>query len=148
MADGEILAQIANVMNAEQYKKIKVVFNQVVEMSLMERQNFVAAQCAEDSEMRREVEQMLIFADDTTDELDKNAFEIFAGAAQTKIPEKIGGYKIIREIGRGGMGAVYEAVRETEDFRQRVALKIIKRGMDSDAILSRFRHEQQILATL
>ena len=65
-----------------------------------------------------------------------------------KFPNSIGDYKIIREIGRGGMGAVYEAVRETENFTQRAALKIIKRGMDTDAIVSRFRHEQKILASL
>jgi tetratricopeptide (TPR) repeat protein/tRNA A-37 threonylcarbamoyl transferase component Bud32 len=46
------------------------------------------------------------------------------------------------------MGAVYEAVRESRDFRQRVALKVIKRGMDTDAVVSRFRHEQKILASL
>jgi serine/threonine protein kinase len=78
----------------------------------------------------------------------KNAFEIFTNGKHAKIPAQIGDYKILREIGRGGMGAVYEAVRENKDFRQRVALKVIKRGMDTDAVVSRFRHEQKILASL
>jgi serine/threonine protein kinase len=135
-------------MNAERYQKIKEIFNQVSEMSLLERQDFVAAACEDDSEMRREIEKMLVFADDAQDTLEKNAFEIFTNGEHAKIPEKIGDYKIIREIGRGGMGAVYEAVRENRDFRQRVALKVIKRGMDTDAVVSRFRHEQKILASL
>ncbi len=114
-------------------------------MPILERNDFVADLC-DDAEMRFEIEKMLAFADDETDALESNAFEIFTNEA--KIPEKIGKYKIVREIGRGGMGAVYEAVYETENFTQRVALKVIKRGMDTDAILSRFRHEQQILASL
>ena len=59
---------------------------------------------------------------------------------------KIGSYRIEREIGRGGMGVVFLARRE--DFNQRVAVKLIKRGMDSDAILTRFRREREILAAL
>ncbi len=135
-------------MNAERYRKIKQIFNRAAEMALLERRDFVFSACADDSEMRREVEKMLTFADDAEDVLEKNAFEIYANPKHAKIPENIGGYKIVREIGRGGMGAVYEAVRESRDFRRRVALKVIKRGMDTDAVVSRFRHEQKILASL
>jgi eukaryotic-like serine/threonine-protein kinase len=134
-------------MNAERYQKIKEIFNRAAEMTLPERRDFVVAAC-DDSEMRREVEKMLIFADNADDTLEKNAFEIFTDVRHAKIPETIGDYKILREIGRGGMGAVYEAVRENKNFKQRVALKVIKRGMDTDAVLSRFRHEQKILASL
>ena len=60
----------------------------------------------------------------------------------------IGAYRIVRELGRGGMGTVFLAVRADAQFEQRVAIKLIKRGMDSDAVLQRFRHERQILAGL
>ncbi len=60
----------------------------------------------------------------------------------------IGGYKIVSELGRGGMGAVYLAERADGEFEQTVAIKIIKRGMDTDEIVSRFRYERQILARL
>ncbi|MBS1793732.1 MAG: protein kinase [Acidobacteria bacterium] len=134
-------------MNPERYQKIKRLFNESVELGTAERGDFLASVC-DDSEMRRELEKMLaLAADETADPLEKNAFERFAGEAP-KTPERIGDYRILRELGRGGMGAVYEAVRETSDFRQRVALKVIKRGMDTDAVLSRFRHEQKILASL
>ena len=135
-------------MDADRYQKIKEVFNQAVDLTLLERQDYVSEACADDSEVRREVEKMLLFADDADDTLEKNVFEVFDGGKSAKIPEAIGDYKIVREIGRGGMGAVYEAVRENKNFRQRVALKVIKRGMDTDAVVSRFRHEQKILASL
>jgi serine/threonine protein kinase len=64
------------------------------------------------------------------------------------VGQQIGAYKVIRELGRGGMGTVYLAARADESFHKQVALKLIKRGMDSDAIVKRFVMERQILANL
>jgi len=64
------------------------------------------------------------------------------------VGQQIGRYKIISELGRGGMGAVYLATRADDAFDKQVALKLIKRGMDSDAIVKRFVLERQILANL
>ena len=61
---------------------------------------------------------------------------------------RVGVYELKREIGRGGMGAVYLAERADGEFRQTVAVKLIKRGMDTDLILKRFRRERQIIAAL
>ncbi len=61
---------------------------------------------------------------------------------------RVGVYELRREIGRGGMGAVYLAERVDGEFRQTVAIKLIKRGMDTDLILKRFRRERQIIAAL
>jgi serine/threonine protein kinase len=55
---------------------------------------------------------------------------------------------VVREIGRGGMGAVFLAERDDGHFEQRVAVKLIKRGMDTELVLRRFRAERQILASL
>jgi tetratricopeptide (TPR) repeat protein len=136
-------------MNAERYQKIKDIFNRAAEMDAVERSYFLDKECGGEAFLRVEIEKMLAFADEETgeDALEKNAFEIFS-AVESKMPEKIGNYRIIREIGRGGMGTVYEAVRENRDFRQKAAIKVIKRGMDTDAIVGRFRHEQKILASL
>jgi tetratricopeptide (TPR) repeat protein/predicted Ser/Thr protein kinase len=60
----------------------------------------------------------------------------------------IGPYRLLRELGQGGMGVVYLAERADGQFEQRVALKLIKRGMDSDDILRRFLGERQVLARL
>jgi non-specific serine/threonine protein kinase/serine/threonine-protein kinase len=61
---------------------------------------------------------------------------------------RIGPYRLVRELGQGGMGAVFLAVRDDDVFHKRVALKLLKRGMDTDAIVRRFRTERQILAGL
>ncbi|MEM1117277.1 MAG: serine/threonine-protein kinase [Bacteroidota bacterium] len=69
-------------------------------------------------------------------------------AALPEAGRLIGPYHIIEEVGRGGMGAVYRAERADGAFEQTVALKLVKRGMDSEAVLARFRAERQILARL
>jgi non-specific serine/threonine protein kinase/serine/threonine-protein kinase len=61
---------------------------------------------------------------------------------------RVGPYRLLREIGRGGMGTVYLAARDDGEFKHQVAIKLVKRGMDTDRILARFRHERQILAGL
>ena len=61
---------------------------------------------------------------------------------------RLGAYRVIAEIGRGGMGAVYLAERADDQFEKRVAIKLVKRGMDTDEVLRRFRYERQILASL
>lgn len=61
---------------------------------------------------------------------------------------RIGGYRLVRELGRGGMGAVYLADREEDDFRRTVAVKLVRGGPDADALARRFLQERRILATL
>ena len=71
--------------------------------------------------------------------------------AEADVPDgerRIGNYRVIKEIGRGGMGAVYLAERADEQYQRRVAIKLVKRGMDTDAVLRHFRKERQILADL
>src|SRR6187402_1782963 len=60
---------------------------------------------------------------------------------------RLGPYRLIREIGHGGMGTVYLGVRDDDVFQKRVAIKVLNRGMDTDSIVRRFRHERQILAS-
>ena len=72
-------------------------------------------------------------------------------APSPRLPDgdpRVGPYRLIREIGHGGMGTVHLGVRDDDAFQKRVAIKVLKRGMDSDAIVRRFRHERQILAGL
>ena len=57
---------------------------------------------------------------------------------------RVGPYRLVRELGRGGMGTVYLAVRSDDQFQKR-AIKILRRGTDSEAIVRRFKHERQIL---
>jgi eukaryotic-like serine/threonine-protein kinase len=73
--------------------------------------------------------------------------------ADESVPEpmagkRVGPYEVVREIGRGGMGAVYLAIRADDEYKKEVAIKIVKRGMDTEVVLQRFREERQILANL
>lgn len=137
-------------MNPEKWQKIKVIFNEAVELPPGEWESFFNSQEEADPEIFTEVRKLL-----TAER--KNNFENPVAdvrhlwptdAAEDFTEKQVGDYKIRREIGRGGMGIVFEAVREKQDFSQVVALKLLKRGMDSDAMLRRFRHERQILASL
>ena len=74
-----------------------------------------------------------------SDVFDADAEEEFAG-------RHFGPYEVVREIGRGGLGSVYLAVRSDGEYRKEVALKLIRRGLDTADILRRFRNERQILA--
>src|SRR5213075_1015051 len=74
--------------------------------------------------------------------------DTLADEVDPMIGRRLAAYRIVREIGRGGMGAVYEATRADKEFSKRVAIKLVKRGMDTDFILRRFRKERQILAAL
>ena len=135
-------------MNSEKWQQIKAVFNEAIELDSVECEAFLKNQS--DAEIIGEVRGLL------EAEKENNFNKPLANLsnlwqedlAEDFIGKKIGGYKILNEIGVGGMGIVFEAVRQTDDFSQIVALKILKRGMDSDAMLRRFRHERQILATL
>jgi serine/threonine protein kinase/tetratricopeptide (TPR) repeat protein len=73
---------------------------------------------------------------------------ISPGHAASASDRRIGPYRLVRELGQGGMGAVFLAVRDDDVFHKRVAVKLLKRGMDTDAIVQRFRAERQILAGL
>ena len=84
---------------------------------------------------------------DVLDPADAGLVEL-ADEEAVRAGELIGPYRIVREIGRGGMAAVYLAERADQQFRRQVALKLVKRGMDTDEVLRRFRQERQILASL
>ena len=66
--------------------------------------------------------------------------EALAGFEPSRIGEHIGPYRLVRELGGGGMGAAYLAVRADAEYEKAVAIKVIKRGMDTEAVLRRFRH--------
>ncbi|HLM02338.1 MAG TPA: protein kinase [Pyrinomonadaceae bacterium] len=142
-------------MSPERWQRIEKIFEAALALSPTERESFLVEACGEDAELRAQVEAMLS-ADEKENSLelsvaDWGASVLFAEEKEDldrNIGRRIGNYRIVREIGRGGMGAVYEALRDDAEFDQRVAVKLIKRGKDTDYALRRFRHERQILANL
>ena len=139
-------------MTPERWKQIEAIFEQALELKANERAAFVQKSCTGDEELRREVESLLEshasaggFIDDRSlfiSEVDLNDDDGIVPPGQL-----IGPYRITREIGRGGMGTVYLAERADQQYEKQVAIKLIKRGMDTDSVLRHFRNERQILAS-
>jgi serine/threonine protein kinase/Tfp pilus assembly protein PilF len=143
-------------MTPQNWDKIKEVFFEAIEIeSPDERARFLTKTCAGDEELRREVEKLIAQDEESESLMNRPLMEesgVYNLATSIEkdpmLGRQIGVYRIEKEIGRGGMGAVYLANRADGSFRQQVAIKLIKRGMDTDFILRRFRQERQILATL
>ncbi|MBA2620584.1 MAG: protein kinase, partial [Acidobacteria bacterium] len=140
-------------MSPEQWQQTKYLFNILIELTQDERAARLASES--DAEISAAVEKLL--AADAADNFEEtpvaNLAYLWREDEEDKeienfIGRRIGNYTVIREIGRGGMGIVFEANRSGGDFSKSVALKLLKRGMDSGAMLRRFRSERQILASL
>jgi len=131
----------------DNYQRLRSTFDRVVDLDTADRERFFSEKQI-DTDIRDEVSRMIDAIrneTDTNDPLESSAYDLFIDA---RSPEMIGEYKIVDEIGRGGMGRVYLAIRENETFTQTVALKVIRAGMDNAVILRRFAVEQNILARL
>jgi serine/threonine-protein kinase len=134
-------------VTAERWGLVKSVLDGALEKVPGERTAFVAAACGEDSELRAEVESLLAFEEGSAGFIEEPLFGRFTGGPGLEEGQRVGPYRVVREIGRGGMGAVYLAVRADEEFDQRVALKLVGTGSAAE-IVRRFRAERQILAHL
>lgn len=138
-------------MDDERWHRVEEIFERVVEHPLSERNVFLTQACGGDEELRREVESLL--AHDVYDTFIQHpirgvALSLAALSEKDLIGTTLGHYRIVGLIGEGGMGAVFAAVRTDELFEQKVAVKLVRRGMDSGFVLERFQAELRILASL
>src|ERR1700687_3693782 len=145
-------------MTPERWQQVKKLLEAAWERDAGERGAFLDQACADDPELRSEVEALLASDEHGGEFLAAPAMDQVESGAIEQVPEnssegsdlagtRVGRYTIQGLIGKGGMGAVYRAVRE-DDFRMQVAIKLLKRGTDTEAALGRFRVERQILAGL
>jgi tetratricopeptide (TPR) repeat protein/predicted Ser/Thr protein kinase len=139
------------------WETIEPILDAALELPPEQRRELLERECATDPVLRKEVEDILIAAEEDGGFLDTSAASfgaLLVGAdlsdESSDMPQdrQIGPYRLIRGLGRGGMGTVYLAERADGQFEQQVALKLIKRGMDTDEIHRRFLSERQILARL
>jgi tetratricopeptide (TPR) repeat protein/tRNA A-37 threonylcarbamoyl transferase component Bud32 len=138
-------------MDPARLQAVEAIFHAVLETDADQRQQFLREHCSGDQSLCREVEALLAaheksgsFIEAPIATLDQ---ALFAEEEPDRlIGQAIGHYEITGRIGSGGMGAVYLARRADQQYEKQVAIKLIKRGMDTEAMLRRFRNERQILA--
>jgi tetratricopeptide (TPR) repeat protein len=150
---------------ADRWREADELFGAALDIPAPARDEFLRLQCTGRPDLRSEVEALL-GADTTADAwlersegiIRRAVHEAFADPDDPMAPavpeqaepcgQLIGRYRIVRRLARGGMGTVYLAERADGDFEQRVAIKLLRRGLDTDDVLARFRAERQILAGL
>jgi non-specific serine/threonine protein kinase/serine/threonine-protein kinase len=141
-----------SLITPERWQQVKHLLADAIELDTGPRQRFLDSACADDTDLRAEIDLLLAHRVDTgSDEMEQcvaDASLLRLDAEGAQAGSRIGPYRILREIGRGGMGAVYLAERDDEHYRQQVAIKLIKPGLGGEPIQRRFRNEMQILAEL
>jgi serine/threonine protein kinase len=133
---------------------VQSLFEQVCDLPVVERRAELARLCGSDDALRAEVESLLNAYDDAGDFLKEptlnspNLAETFALESSIERPGAvIGPFKLLEQIGEGGFGIVYMALQE-KPIRRRVALKVLKPGMDTKQVIARFETERQALAVM
>jgi len=137
---------------------VERLFHQALARDAASRANFLATACGGDVAVMADVASLLTAYDNDQHLLERPAFHLTASEMAARVLDaewwgslddtRVSGYVLVREIGRGGMGAVYEALCDDGDSHERFAVKLVKREMATDFIIHRFRHERRILAKL
>ena len=139
-------------MTPEHWQQVKEVFQATLDVEPERRSKYLSEACAGNPTLLREVEALLASNDSAGDFIEAPALGPRPAASDDTptagLGWRIGPYEVVELIGEGGMGAVYRAVRADDEYQKQVAIKLVKRGMDTDFILRRFRTERQILARL
>lgn len=162
-------------MNPERWKQVSQLFHAALARDAGERATFLAGACAGDHELRQIVESLISQESATGKFIDEPLFEMLtkpdlegrandpdktsAGTVNVGVSRapgttspmegrRLGAYRIMREIGQGGMGSVYLAARADDVFHKEVAIKIVRMGLANADLLRRFHQEREILASL
>jgi len=140
-------------MTPSRWRQVEEVFHRALEQPAEQRQAWIDNACAGDEPLRAEV-LSLLDSDPTVaggfvgSRIKHALLELRRESAAQGEGPRVGAYRLIRELGRGGMGAVYLAVRADQEYDSQVAIKLVCPGLDTDFIFQRFRRERQILARL
>ena len=129
-------------MTPERWGRIRELLHQAAAQDAPGRAEFLRIQCGDDLDLRAVVERLLAALARSGSFLEPRETPEAAPAGS-----RIGPYLILERAAQGGMGTVYRAIRE-DDYRQQVALKLVKRDIETDFLLERFRQERQALALL
>ena len=143
-------------LSAARWHQIEALFDEALDLDAAARRALLDRTCADDPDLRHEVERLLQAEADTPTFLEVPAADYAAPMLPHALNDlhvdeegiQVGAYRLVREIGRGGMGRVFLAERADGQFEQQVALKLIRAGLASEALRRRFLQERQILARL
>src|ERR1700724_915515 len=143
-------------MDPHRWQRLKsILADALEEESPAARTALVERSCADDTALLREAESLLaqteVLLRNAADDLEECADNAAAPISREDVSEigkRVGAYVIVREIGQGGMGTVYLGARADGYFQKQVAIKLLKRGTNSEELLRRFRAEREVLARL
>jgi serine/threonine protein kinase len=148
-------------VDSERWQKIEGLYHAVLECEKSERAVFLARACGGDEALRREVEELVAYGDRSGKFIERSALELVApvlagdgsdapGPASSAhiIGKRISQYRVVELLGTGGMGEVYRAIRDDDQYQKQVAIKLVRAGADSGFVIGRFKNERQILANL
>lgn len=135
-------------MNRERWPEVKQILERALEIPVVERASFVPGACRGDPVLLREVEGYLAYETSVEALIPERGIGELALEEEIEqtLPERVGPYRVLREIGRGGMGMVYLAERDDGEFSRLVAIKLIRGGVREGEFAKLFRRERQILA--
>lgn len=140
-------------MTSVNWEKLKKLFSEAVWLEPDERAEFIDKHCSGEPELRAQLERLLAADTNAEDFLERCPVELADDGSRNDRSarlknERLGAYRLVEEIGRGGMGDVYLGERADGSYEQRVAVKLVDRGPLSDAVRFRFESERRVLARL
>lgn len=140
-------------LTPERWKRVESLFDGALDRDPSERDAWLRARCDGDEELLREVQDLLRSSDEAEERFEQPAAVdaahlVVEGLRDPFEGKDVGPYRLVEQIGRGGMGVVYRSERRDGQFQQDVVVKILRVGMHDDAGRERFRRERQILAQL
>ncbi len=143
-------------MDRTRWQRLEPILSAALEEPLEERQAFLDRACEEDEHLRAEAGRLLARVQESAGGLAPDSIDAFLergalaaiGGAEQDLGRTVGGYRLLETIAEGGMGVVYLAERDDQQYRRQVAIKLVRRGIATSENLRRFRAERQILATL
>jgi tRNA A-37 threonylcarbamoyl transferase component Bud32/tetratricopeptide (TPR) repeat protein len=135
-------------MTRERWRRIQDLFYSAADLPPDRRADYLHDACAGDESLVRHVEDLIASEREADGFLDGALRESASSMVGARAGDRIGPYRIKEELGHGGMGDVYLAERDDQQFQKQVAIKLIRSGAAPERLLARFRAERQILATL
>ncbi|MCB1033672.1 MAG: serine/threonine protein kinase, partial [Acidobacteria bacterium] len=135
------------------WRRTRKILESAMDLGPEERQKYLTEACGGDEDLRRRIEALLQADGESESPLDTPVADLAVtilqrGAEASHVGRRIGAHRLISELDHGGMGTVYLAERADGEYQEKVAIKLIRPGLASHALIHRFRQERQILAQL